>query len=194
MIRKWLLLLVLLPGATLAFDLDALQTHLSTTETLQGRFEQQRYLADIESQLNSSGRFLYERDTRVVWILETPVQERLEFTPESAAELGDTTDHEQRQSQVATLFLRLLGGDWQALEERFAVDLSGDADSWQVTLVPDGEVLRERLERIELDGGEYLERLELHAANDDVLTVRFFDQQPLDASANSDDKTPDALP
>lgn len=169
-------------GPVMAFDLDDLQQRLNGIAALQGRFEQQRYLADLDSRLSSSGRFVYERDTRVVWMLETPVEDRLEFTPDSAPQIGDTAGGgERRQNQVAALILRLLDGDWQALEERFVIELSGTSEDWRVTLTPKAEALRERLTQIRLSGARYLERLELQAANQDVLKVRFFDQRPLDA-------------
>lgn len=182
---RLLLLLALLPGAALAFDLADLQAQLGETAALEGRFEQQRYLADLDTHLNSHGHFRYERGERVVWVLEAPIEDRLVFTPDSASVLDDPAQagNERRRDQVAALFLRLLGGDWQALTERFEIALQGDAEAWQVSLTPRSATLRERITSIELAGGRYIERLALHAANDDVLEVRLFDQRPLgDAS------------
>ncbi|SHF21464.1 Outer membrane lipoprotein carrier protein LolA [Modicisalibacter ilicicola DSM 19980] len=190
-LRRIIWFMLLLPGPALAFELADLQDRLSQSEALEGRFEQQRYLADLDTRLISSGHFLYERDTRVVWTLETPVEDRLVFKAESLPEAapvpgeasGGSPDNARQREQVATLFLRLLQGDWQSLRERFSLELSGDENAWQVTLIPEAEALRERLSRIELQGGRHLEHLELDAANGDVLEVRFFDQRPLEAGA-----------
>ncbi|MGC3874751.1 LolA family protein [Halomonas sp. GXIMD04776] len=183
------LLLMVLPGAVLAFELNDLQTRLNQNDALKGRFEQQRHLADLDTQLRSTGHFVYERDSKVVWTLETPVSDRLVFTPDNAsntaARLDDESDanNDRQREQVGTLLLQLLQGDWQALQERFTLDLSGTADDWQVTLTPKAEALRKRFTHIELRGARYLEHVELHAANNDVLRVRFFDQQPYDPGA-----------
>ncbi|MCG7600172.1 outer membrane lipoprotein carrier protein LolA [Halomonas sp. McH1-25] len=179
MIRPLLLLLLWLPGSALAFTLGDLQARLNQTDALAGRFEQQRHLADLDTQLTSRGHFRYRRDERIVWVLESPIQDRLEFTPDSAANIDDALGGDRRgRDQVATLLLDLLGGDWQALEERFHLELSGDAQGWQVNLVPKSAALRDRLSRIRLEGGHYLNELTLHAANGDRLHVRFFDQHP----------------
>ncbi|MBZ9559933.1 MULTISPECIES: outer membrane lipoprotein carrier protein LolA [unclassified Modicisalibacter] len=179
-----LLLLLLGSGHALAFDLDDLQHRLAATPDLQGRFVQQRHLADLDTDLTSRGRFRYQRDTRVVWILEQPVEDRMVFTPEDAGRLseadGERGNDDRRRQQAATLLMNLLDGDWQALETRFAITLDGDAEAWQATLEPRQDALRRYLSRIRLAGGRYVERLAMHAANGDVLTVRFSDQRPLD--------------
>lgn len=179
MVRTLLLLLAWLPGSVLAFSLDDLQAHLNRTDALEGNFEQQRHLADLDTQLTSRGHYRYQRDERIVWVLESPIQDRLEFTPDSTARLDDTLGNNQRgHDQVASLLLDLLGGDWQALEARFHLELSGDAQHWQVSLEPKSDALRDRLSRIRLEGGQYLDDLTLHAGNGDRLHVRFFDQHP----------------
>lgn len=179
MTRILLLLLSLFPGSVLAFSLDELQAQMARTEGLQGRFKQHRHFADLDTQLTSRGHFSYQRDQRIVWILEEPVKDRLEFTPESAQDVSNATGGKRGRDQVAALLLSLLEGDWQTLEQRFAIDLNGHADAWEATLVPHSDALRERIERIRLEGGRYLDALSLHAGNQDVLNVRFFDQQPL---------------
>nr|WP_299242082.1 outer membrane lipoprotein carrier protein LolA [uncultured Halomonas sp.] len=186
--RRALVLLMLLPGRVLAFELADLQDRLNRTEALKGRFEQQRYLADLDTRLKSTGHFLYERDTRMIWVLETPVEDRLVFTAENAADGADEgsaagTGNDRQRQQVGTLLLQLLQGDWQALQERFTLDVAGTSDAWQVTLVPKAKALRQRFTRIELKGAEHLDNVALYAANEDVLKVRFFDQQPFDPAA-----------
>ncbi|WP_227369943.1 LolA family protein [Halomonas sp. M20] len=187
-LRRALVLLLLLPGPALAFELTDLQGRLNQTEALKGRFEQQRYLADLDTRLKSTGHFLYERDTRMVWVLETPVEDRLVFTAENAVNGTDensaaSAGNDRQRQQVGTLLLQLLQGDWQALQERFTLDVAGTNEAWQVTLTPKARALRQRFTRIELKGADYLDNVALYAANEDVLKVRFFDQQPFDPAA-----------
>nr|WP_298413057.1 outer membrane lipoprotein carrier protein LolA [uncultured Halomonas sp.] len=186
--RHALVLLLLLSGPALAFELDDLQDRLNQTEALKGRFEQQRYLADLDTRLKSTGHFLYERDARMVWVLETPIADRLVFTAENAPDDADRDSaagagNDRQRQQVGTLLLQLLQGDWQGLQERFTLDVTGTDDAWQVTLEPKAKALRQRFTRIELKGADYLDDVALHAANEDVLRVRFFDQQPFDPAA-----------
>ncbi|WP_251977929.1 outer membrane lipoprotein carrier protein LolA [Salinicola avicenniae] len=173
------LLLCLLPVSAQAFDLGDLQQRLAATPSLAGSFEQQRYLADLDSTLDSRGRFRFVRGERVVWQLEAPVEERIELTPEAITS-GSGDQAPPGGEQVAQLFLQLLEGDWQALESRFSITLSGEAAQWTVNLIPREAALRERIERIILNGGErYLQRLEMQTPTGDRLHVRLFDQHTL---------------
>ncbi|KXS38303.1 LolA family protein [Modicisalibacter tunisiensis] len=180
-----LLMLGLLSSPALAFDLADLQHRLGDTQGLSGRFVQTRHLADLDTDLESRGHFTYQRGKRVVWALEQPVEDRQVFTPADARAAddapGDTGD-DRRRRQIAALLLNLLDGDWQALERRFSLTLSGDATAWQVALAPRQAALRERLAEVTLAGGRYVERLRLETADGDTLTVRFSDLQPLAGS------------
>lgn len=171
-------LLLWLPLAAHAFDLDDLHRQLAATPSLTGRFEQQRQLADLDSSLTSRGKFRFERGERVVWQLESPVEERIELTPEAIVN-GSGDAAPPGGEQVAQLFLQLLEGDWQALESRFELALDGDRGAWQVALTPKEPALRERIENITLDGGRYIDHLDMHTPTGDRLEVRLFDQQPL---------------
>ena len=187
-----LLLLLLWSVPALAFELEDLQARLAATPDIAGRFEQTRYLADLDTELVSRGRFRYERDTRVVWTLETPIDKRLVFTPQDAARLDEPGgEGDRRRQQAAELLLSLLDGDWRALEQRFQITLAGDAKAWRVDLVPRQQAVRQRLESIQLAGGRYLQTLRLRAANDDTLNVTFSDQRPLDADRPQDGESPD---
>lgn len=185
-----LLLLLLWSVPARAFELEDLQARLAATPDIAGRFEQTRYLADLDTELVSRGRFRYERATRVIWILETPVDKRLVFTPQDATHL-DGTGKDRRRQQAAELLLSLLDGDWRALEQRFQITLAGDAKAWRVDLVPRQQAVRQRLDSIQLAGGRYLQTLRLRAANDDTLNVTFSDQRPLDADRPQDGESAD---
>lgn len=178
--------LMSMPVSAQAFDLDDLQQQLAATPSLAGSFEQRRELADLDSSLKSQGSFTFERGRRVVWQLETPVQERIELTPEAITNAsGDNAP--PGGEQVAQLFLQLLEGDWQALESRFSLALSGDQDEWQVALTPKAAALRERIAEITLKGDRYIDHLDMRTPDGDRLEVRLFDQHPLTESGSTSD-------
>jgi len=174
-------LLLWVPLCAQAFDLDDLQRQLAATPSLAGRFEQQRELADLDSSLKSQGTFIFERGKRVVWQLETPVEERIELTPQAITD-GSGEAAPPGGEQVAELFLQLLEGNWQALESRFTLQLSGDRDAWQVALIPKEAALRERIAKITLRGDRTIDHLDMHTPNGDRLKVHLFDQHPLNGS------------
>ncbi|WP_162619802.1 LolA family protein [Salinicola acroporae] len=179
--RWWITLLLLVPLSAQAFDLGDLQRRLAATPSLAGSFEQQRELADLDSSLSSQGTFLFERGKRVVWQLEKPVEERIELTPQAITD-GSGENAPPGGEQVAQLFLQLLEGDWQALESRFTLALSGDQDDWQVALTPREAALRERIAEITLRGSDTIDHLDMRTPDGDRLKVRLFDQHPLNDS------------
>ncbi|MDH4572185.1 LolA-related protein [Salinicola acroporae] len=76
----------------------------------------------------------------------------------------------------------MLEGDWQALESRFTLALSGDQDDWQVALTPREAALRERIAEITLRGSDTIDHLDMRTPDGDRLKVRLFDQHPLNDS------------
>ncbi|WP_040242751.1 LolA family protein [Chromohalobacter japonicus] len=183
--------LVGLPLAAHAFDRQALQARLEQTPALEGHFTQTRWLADVDTELESEGRFAYVRDEKVVWQLETPVEDTLVLTPADADDATQSKSARQAgREQIAALLLRLLGGDWSALDSRFTQTLEGNADDWRVKLTPRDSALAERIGEIRLTGGRYVEHLEMHTADGDRLSVDFSDQTPLTPEAI--DALPDA--
>ncbi|MDV6317783.1 outer membrane lipoprotein carrier protein LolA [Chromohalobacter sp. HP20-39] len=183
--------LVGLPLAAHAFDRQALQERLEQTPALQGHFTQTRWLADVDTTLESQGHFAYVRDEKVVWQLETPVEDTLVLTPADATEATPPNDARRAgREQIAALLLQLLGGDWSALESRFTQTLEGDADDWRIRLTPRDPALAERIGEIRLSGGRYIEHLEMRLAGGDRLRVDFSNQAPL--TPEEIDALPDA--
>ncbi|MBZ5875923.1 LolA family protein [Chromohalobacter israelensis] len=174
-----------------AFDRQDLQAQLERTTAIEGRFTQTRFLADVDTELQSRGRFAYVRDKKVVWQLETPVEDTLVLTPANAEDAtpGEGAGDAGRE-QVAALLLRLLGGDWSALEERFTQTLDGTRDAWRVQLTPRDAELAARIAEIRLAGGRHVERLVMETADGDRLRIELSDQAPM--SPEAIDALPDA--
>lgn len=140
-------------------------------------FEQRRWMADLDTQLVSTGYFLRQGDG-LIWQTTSPVADRVHLTP------GDP-DLPMSLEVMLPVLTGLLAGDWQALRQHFAIDQTGEPDAWQARMTPLDDAVATRLESIRVSGGERIERLELAFVNDDRVDIRLTpaDCAALDASS-----------
>jgi len=135
-------------------------------------FEQRRWMADLDTQLTSTGYFLRQGDG-LIWQTTSPVADRVQLTP------GDP-DLPMSLEVMLPVLTGLLAGDWQALRQHFAIDQSGEPDAWQARMTPLDDAVATRLESIRVSGGEQIERLELAFVNDDRVDIQL---TPADCAA-----------
>lgn len=142
---------------------DVLAKRLSAHAPSCGRFEQSRWLADLDTRLDSRGTFRRQADG-LIWQTLSPIEDRLR--------LSDDNDALPPGLRLMLPVLTgLLSGDWQALEPHFKVELDGVLEDWQAELVPIDAAVGERLAHLTVSGGERVERVELAFASGDRLTL-----------------------
>ncbi|WP_027348846.1 LolA family protein [Halotalea alkalilenta] len=155
--------------ANASVDTATLAQALADDEPNSGRFIQRRYLADLDTTLESEGRYEYQRGERMTWRLERPVVETLSISSEGVERDGRPL--EGLPAEVSRLILSLLDGDFAALESRFTITLEGTTQSWRATLIPRDEQLRQHLEHAELQGGARITKLGLWLGQGDRQTI-----------------------
>jgi hypothetical protein len=145
--------------------LDRLAGCLAKDGRVEVPFREERLVTSVDEMLESRGRLIYEPPERLEKIVEQPRKER-------AVVEGDRMSvFDAEGNEVATFDLAerpglkasfdavraLLKGDSAALEERFEVALSADADgsaagAWDMRLSPKGNDAGYTLSRILIDG------------------------------------------
>lgn len=176
---RWCLLasLVSAPGLAVAFDLPALSQQLAQAQVIRGPFTQEKFLRALPKPLTSQGRFVLARGQGLLWQLQTPLRLDYRIDGQGIARRdasgwnmlpGTQTGAEQNR-----LFLAVLQGDTGGLEREFEPGLSGDAHAWVLKLAPRSALLKQIFQRIEIRGGQYVERIELLETQGDrtVLTM-----------------------
>lgn len=156
--------------------LAQLSERSKTIQALEGRFEQQKQVAVLPVPLNSSGRFQFEQGKGVVWELLAPVQNKLELTSK-----GINFGNEQQVSSaqqagvevVAKIFMGVIAGELDTLKDYFVVTAEGDSTKWVLHLTPHSANLAAYIKRIDLQGGEFTEQLDIAEANGDTTRIRF---------------------
>ncbi|ASJ76855.1 outer membrane lipoprotein carrier protein LolA [Granulosicoccus antarcticus] len=139
-------------------------TGLSLASFNCARFTQERYLADFEASIHSSG-YLRKDDESIEWHILEPIEDTTIIGP-------DADNLSPALSAMAPLLRSLLSGDWQQLEQFFAIELNSAEGAWQATLQPRQESLAEHLNSLLLSGDEAVDKIELYFANQDHLAIQ----------------------
>ena len=183
----------LLSQSALAFDLDQLSAQLAKPAVVRGQLIQEKHLRALPKPLTSTGTFVLAKDHGLLWQLKTPLQQDYRITAQGIARRnasewqmlpGKSAGAEQNR-----LFLAVLQGDSSGLQRDFELQLQGEASHWQLTLTPRSMLLKQIFTRINIDGGELVQRIELQETQGDstLLTMpHSISHQPLTAAEQHD--------
>lgn len=175
------LLLLLLPIVSFAeLSFERLDSLSDSPKYLQGNFIQEKYLADLDATLTSSGQFNYQRELEIKWQTLEPIENVLIMTPQSIVnhQRGQDLITLQARSNpivamISDIFFSVLTANWTQLETYFSLTGTVNGDNWQAVLVPIDESVMQVVNRIELTGGQFVEKLSFFENNGDHTTIVF---------------------
>lgn len=144
-------------------SLATLSQHLSDQAPACMRFEQRRWMADLDFELPSEGYFHRQPD-RLVWQTLSPVQDRVVLG-------SDNPKLPPGLKALLPILNGLLAGDWERLEQHFQASLSGSLRAWKIGLIARNSAVAEQLEGIEASGGDAVTRLNVIFTNGDRLAL-----------------------
>lgn len=177
----WLLSVLLLSSRVLAFDSAALAQQLAAVEVVRGDFIQEKHLRSLTMPLSSRGQFVLSKQHGLLWNVQQPFAQSYRIDQQGVALLTENGWQSQPGQNVATrqsrLFLAVLQGNQQALEADFTLQLQGDAQHWQLQLLPKAVFLQQIFKVIEIHGGALVERIELHETQGDRTVMRMLNSQ-----------------
>jgi len=172
-----LALLPLLAQAGIGFD--ELARLAAAPERFEGAFRQQKYLAELDTSLESSGRFSFERDRRIRWQILEPIHNELLITPDGISSSQDGEELLRLDAAgnpgvaiVGEILFAVLSAQWPRLEQYF--DLTGEIDGsqWHAVLRPRDAAIGQLFERIELRGAQLPREIVLFEKGGDRTTIR----------------------
>ncbi|MFK0313144.1 outer membrane lipoprotein carrier protein LolA [Pseudomonas sp. NPDC090233] len=171
-----LLGLLIISPLALAFGLDGLQKQLSEPAVVSGPFVQEKHLRALPQPLISKGRFVLARDHGLLWQLQTPLRQDYRITA-TGIDRRDPSGWQTLPSRSAgaeqnRLFFAVLQGDSSGLQRDFELALSGTAQQWQLRLTPRSLLLKQIFTRIDINGGQFVERIELSETQGDSTVLR----------------------
>ena len=164
------------------WDLTQLMQDLRQVKAARGRFVERRYLAILNTPLESSGTLVYIAPGRLEKHTLSPRQESLTLDGDTLLvenkETGQRRQVALEEQPVVRAFVEsiraTLAGDLQTLSRFYEVSLEGDASRWRLRLRPTEPRLREVASEIRLSGnGTWVGVIEILDAGGDrsVMTI-----------------------
>lgn len=177
----WLLCLLLLSSRIWAFDSGQLAQQLAAAEVVRGEFIQEKHLRSLAFPLSSAGQFVLSKQHGLLWQVQQPFTQTYRIDAQGVSLLTANGWQSQPGQNVAArqsrLFLAVLQGNQQALEADFTLQLQGDAQQWQLQLLPKAVFLQQIFTVIEIHGGALVERIELYETQGDRTVMRMLNSQ-----------------
>lgn len=175
--RRLLLILALLLAALPARATEV----IGPGQVLRGRFVQERVLTGFARPLVSEGRFILVPGRGLLWLAETPFAVTTTITGAGLVQQSGGAETLRLQGDRVPFLARLydvlggaLAGDWKALEQQFSVQRQGTTKAWRVVLTPRSDGLP--FSTITLEGGRFVEHVEMAKLSGDVDRLRFVEQ------------------
>lgn len=164
--QRWLLALLLPLAAPVCAQItDAELIEQLTARSVDcGNFEQSRWLADFQLQLDSRGQFKRQPDA-LIWRTAEPVLSEVVLS-------ADNPELPLGYQVILPVFNGLLGGDLDALDNNFSRELSGTKDAWQATLTPHNPQLAAHLTWLRIQGGTQLEQISVQFGDGDRIQIQ----------------------
>jgi outer membrane lipoprotein-sorting protein len=155
--------------------------HLAQAKGVRAQFTQTQTLAAMKQPLVSTGSLLFFRERGVVWQIDTPYKATYVITDAGVTEVNANgqrvTAHSAQGTrgvaQVSKMMRAMLGGDLSALYSQFDVQAEGSATQWRMQLTPNQPQIAQSIKGLEMNGGDYLQRLRITLANGDVTQLDF---------------------
>ncbi|WP_305408785.1 LolA family protein [Photobacterium leiognathi] len=183
-----------------AITLEQLQKNLSSAPLVRGDFTQKREMAMFDQPLLSSGQFLLSAKNGLWWHQTQPMPVSLVLTQDK---LSQQFDNQPAQVLSASdnpmvfyfshVFLSLFKGDTSQLTEQFDLSLKEIKDSttnnqWQLVLTPKAAPLDKVFSKIEIEGGKFINELELDEIRGDKTIITFSQQKTTPTTLTSEEQ------
>jgi hypothetical protein len=174
-----------------AFDLQDLQSQLREAPVVRGQFVQQKYLRSLPQPLTSTGLFTLSATNGLLWELRAPLHQDLMLTPNAIFRRDDGGKWQALPQAVGSgretrMFLTVLSGDTQALQDNFDMALRGTANDWNLVMTPKSALLKQIFTDIRIAGGKLVQRIELRETQGDK-TVMEMKNARADTKLNDDE-------
>ncbi|MFA5589279.1 MAG: outer membrane lipoprotein carrier protein LolA [Lysobacteraceae bacterium] len=163
-------------------DFDAVAARVEQAEVLRGDFSQEKHVEGFRNPLRSSGRFLLANGRGVLWETLAPFPGEMVITreriasrqPDGSQRIEVDASRQPGLAAVNSTLFALMSGDVAALSARF----EGEAQllpegRWRLELVPRPGPLAQAFSTLSIEGGRFVEQVELLDTQGDRTRIVF---------------------
>ena len=183
------LICLLISFSSFALTQNELVRILQQPNSLQGNFEQQRFLQGMDTPFKLEGHFTLVKNKGLLWNMESPFKNAIRINQEGIKQWVNNHwqgENNIGQSSQVKLFLGILSGDLQSLSSQFTMQLQGDINNWQLTLTPNSLLMKQIFNKISLKGNNVVHQIQLNETQGDRTIIQLSHIQinsPLNAFA-----------
>ncbi|PWC20024.1 hypothetical protein DDT52_11790 [Brenneria roseae subsp. roseae] len=185
MIRMIATVLMLLSGVVQAVTLDELQQRFSSQPVVRAEFTQLREIKGMAKPLRSSGQLLIAQDKGLWWHQATPFPLTMVLDDKRMVQVMNgqspqivTAENNPQMFQFNHLLRALFQADRRVLEQNFAIDFTERGNQqWRLVLTPKTSPLDKLFNTITLNGGEFLDGIDLDDRQGDMTRITLSNQQ-----------------
>lgn len=154
---------------------------------VRAQFKQTQTLAALSAPVVSTGTLVFARERGVIWRTDTPYRITYVIGDAGVTKI-DAGGHRSTSAtprggmaQVSRMMRAMFGGDLSALYSQFDVAAGGTTARWHLLLTPNQPQLAQFVKTLRMDGGAFLQTLEITAANGDTTRIDFAANESIDA-------------
>lgn len=185
MIRMFFTLLMLISLSAQAVTLEALQHRFASQPVVRADFNQLRTIKGMAQPLKSSGQLLIAQDKGLWWRQAKPFPLTLVLDEKRMVQVMNgqppeivTADSNPQMFQFNHLLRALFQADRQVLEQNFRLDFHDlGHDHWRLVLTPTTSPLDKLFNNITLQGGAYLDSIQLNDRQRDRTDITLSNQR-----------------
>lgn len=185
MIKSLLTALLMFSAAAQAVTLEELQQRFASQPVVRADFTQLREIKGMAQPLKSSGELLIAQDKGLWWHQAKPFPMTLVLDDKRMVQVMNdqapqiiTADSNPQMFQFNHLLRALFQADRAVLEQNFALDFHDlGQQKWRLVLTPKSSPLDKLFNTITLQGGEYLDQIQLNDRQGDNTAVTLSNQR-----------------
>lgn len=184
MLTRLLALVVLVVAGNVRAEsvlLDSIASRFDRQQPVRAEFTQEKRIAVLNRPLQSDGRFVYSPGHGILWHIDHPYRLTYLLTDSRVVEIGPDGRRHTRSGRdmpgltQATRVLRaILGADVKRLAEHFNLSATGAPEHWTLLLVPRTPQLGSVLGKLQIQGGDYAENIDIEETQGGVTRIRFY--------------------
>lgn len=169
--------------ATYAADespLPQIGAPLEKYPVVRAEFIQTKQMTALKRPLVTSGHLVFSRSQGVLWQIEQPYQAAYILGEDSIVEIAADASRRVRTlrevpglAQVGRVFRSMLGANTAALRNYFEAVTKGDAARWEMRLTPKQPQLAQFLKGLQLQGGLFVESIQIEENGGDLTRIQF---------------------
>ncbi|MBR9911161.1 MAG: outer membrane lipoprotein carrier protein LolA [Gammaproteobacteria bacterium] len=149
-------------------------SQFSQFSTIEGEFNQLRYISVLKLPLRSSGVFNYQKSEGMVWHTLEPIENTVKITESQGVFSGGSVKDLQLVASsplIGQIFLGVLSGNLSKLVELFDVREQPIETGWMLLLTPRASIMSDYIDSIRLSGNEHVEAITLYEGNGDRTEI-----------------------